>query len=105
MRRHWKRLAKSASNAACDDRERTEALTGALQGDWRVEVPEGFIRRFRDILDDHQGDLFGESVTGRLEALRRETADRPPGRHRAGLRDPGATRRVPRRGSTCQGSR
>ena len=77
MRRHWKRLAKSASNAAFDDRETSAALTGALQGDWRDEVPESFIGRILDILDDPQGDLFGESVTGRLEALRRETADRP----------------------------
>ena len=43
MRRHWKRLAKSASNAAFNDRETSAALTGALQGDWRVEVPESFI--------------------------------------------------------------
>ncbi len=77
MRRHWKRLAKSASNAACDDRETTETLTGALQGDWGVEVPTGFAGHLRNIIDDRQGDLFGESVFGQLEALRGKTADSP----------------------------
>ena len=78
MRRHWKRLAERASNAAYDDKERTDALTGALQGDWRVEVSEGFVGRLRNILDDRQGDLFGKSVTERLDALRGEIADSPP---------------------------
>ena len=77
MRRHWKRIAKRASNAACDDEERTEALTGALQRDWNVEVPESLVGRLRSILDDRQGDLFGESATERLEALKGETADSP----------------------------
>ena len=44
-------------------------MTGALQGDWRVEVSVGFVGRLRDILGDHQGDLFGGLVTGRLKAL------------------------------------
>ena len=70
MRRHWKRLAERASNAAWDAEERREALTGALQRDWRVEVPAGFVGRVRDILDDQQGDLFRGSATARLEALR-----------------------------------
>ena len=75
--RHWKRLAKSASNAACDDRETTETLTGALQGDWRAEVPEGFVGHLRNIIADRQGDLFGESAIRHLEALRGGTADSP----------------------------
>ena len=79
MRRHWKRLAKRASNAACDHKERTEALTSALQRDWNAEVPEGLVGRLRSILDDRQGVLFGESATERLEALRGETADSPLG--------------------------
>ena len=77
MRRHWKRLAKRASNSACDDEERTEALTGALQRDWNVEVPESLVGRLRSILDNRQSDLFGESATERLEALKGETADSP----------------------------
>ena len=77
MRRHWKRLAERASNAAWDAEERREALTGALQRDWRVEVPAGFVGRVRDILDDQQGDLFRGSATARLEALSGETADSP----------------------------
>ena len=77
MRRHWKRLAKCTSNDAFDNRERSEALTGALQGDWRLEVPERFTERLRHILDDHQGDLLGEPATKRLEALRRQTAGHP----------------------------
>lgn len=77
MRRHWKQLAKSASNAASDGRETTETLTGALQGDWRAEVPEGFVGRLRNIIADRQGDLFGESAIRHLEALRGGTADSP----------------------------
>ena len=77
MRRHWKQLARSASNAAWDDRETTETLTGALQGDWRVEVPAGFVGHLCSIIDDRQGGLFGESVIGQLEALRGKTTDSP----------------------------
>ncbi len=77
MWRHWKRLAKRASNAACDDQERTEALAGALQRDWSLEVPAGLPGRLRDVLDDRQGDLLGDSATERLEVLRRETEDSP----------------------------
>ena len=77
MRRHWKRLAKRASNAACDDQERTEAFTGALQRDWNLEVPAGLPGRLRDILEDRQGDLLGDSAPDRLEVLRGATADSP----------------------------
>lgn len=77
MPRHWKRLAKRASNAACDDQERNEALAGALQRDWVLEVPAGLPGRLRDILDDRQGDLLGDSAPERLEVLRGETADSP----------------------------
>ena len=77
MRRHWKRLAKRASNAACDDQERTQALAGALQHDWNHEIPPGLPGRLRDILDDRQGDLLGDSAPERLEVLRGETADSP----------------------------
>ena len=77
MRRGWKRLAERVANAAFDDEERREALAGALQGDWSAEVPEGLVGCLRDVLDDHQGDLFGDSVTERLEALRGEAAGRP----------------------------
>ena len=77
MRRHWKRLAKRASNAACDDQERTEALADALQRDWNLEVPAGLPRRLRDVLDDRQGDLLGDSAPERLEVLRGETANGP----------------------------
>jgi hypothetical protein len=76
MRRGWKRLAERAANAAFDDSERRDALAGALQGDWRNEV-EDLVGRLRDVLDDHQGDLFGESVTERLEALRGQAAGCP----------------------------
>ena len=77
MRRHWKRLAKSASNAACDDRETTETLTGALKGDWRAEVPEAFVGHLRNIIDDRQGALFGESAIEQIQALRGKAADSP----------------------------
>ncbi len=77
MRRHWKRLAKRASNAACDDQERTQALAGALQHDWNHEIPPGLPGRLRDILDDRQGDLLGDSAAERLEVLRGETANSP----------------------------
>ena len=77
MRRGWKRLAERAANAAFDDHERRDALASALQDDWRVEVPDGLVGRLRDVLDDHQGDLFGESVTARLEALRGQAAGCP----------------------------
>lgn len=77
MRRHWKWLAKRASSPACDDQERAEALTGALQRDWNLEVPADLPGRLRDILDDHQGDFLGDSATARLEALRGETAGSP----------------------------
>ncbi len=77
MRRGWKQLAERAANAAFDDKERTEALAGALQGDWVSEVPQGFVRHLRIVLDDHQGDLFGESVAEQLETLRGETAGHP----------------------------
>ena len=76
MRRGWKRLAERASNPAFDDNERREALVGALQGDWRDEA-EDLVGRLRDVLDDHQGDLFGESMTERLEALRGQAAGCP----------------------------
>ena len=72
MRRHWKRFAKRASNAACDDQERTEALADVLQRDWNLEVPAGLPRRLRDVLDDRQGDLLGDSAPERLEVLRGE---------------------------------
>ena len=77
MRRGWKRLAERVANAAFDDEERREALAGAVQGDWSAEVPEALVGRLRDVLDDHQGDLFGDSVTERLEALQGEAAARP----------------------------
>lgn len=77
MRRGWKRLAERAANIAFDDRETSDALAAALQGDWDVEVPENFVGHVRDALDDHQGDLFGTSVTEKLEALRGEAAGRP----------------------------
>lgn len=77
MRRHWKRLAKRASNAACDEQERTEALAGALQRDWNLEVPAGLPGRLRGVLDDRQGDLLGDSATERLEVLRGATVDGP----------------------------
>ena len=77
MRRHWKRFAKRASNAACDDQERTEALADVLQRDWNLEVPAGLPRRLRDVLDDRQGDLLGDSAPERLEVLRGETANGP----------------------------
>ena len=77
MRRGWKRLAERAANTAFDDRETGDALAGALQGDWNVEVPENFVGHVRDALDDHQGSLFGTSVTEKLEALRGEAAGRP----------------------------
>ena len=77
MRRGWKRLAERVANAAFDDNERRDALVGALQGDWRVEVPDGLVRHLRDVLDDHQGNLFGESVTERLEQLRGQAAGCP----------------------------
>ena len=72
MRRHWKRFAKRASSAACDDQERTEALADVLQRDWNLEVPAGLPRRLRDVLDDRQGDLLGDSAPERLEVLRGE---------------------------------
>lgn len=77
MRRGWKRLAERAANIAFDDRETSDALAQALQGDWDVEVPENFVGHVRDALDDHQGHLFGTSVTEKLEALRHEAAGRP----------------------------
>ena len=77
MRRGWKRLAERAANAAFDDNERREALAGALQGDWSVEVSDGFVGQLRNVLNDHQGDLFGESVIERLEALRSQTTGGP----------------------------
>lgn len=76
MRRGWKRLAERASNAAFDDNERRDALVGALQGDWRDEA-EDLVGHLRDVLDDHQGDLFGESVTDQIEALRGQAAGCP----------------------------
>ena len=83
MRPGWKRLAERAANIAFDDREIGDALAGALQGDRDDEVPENFVGHVRDALDDHQGDLFGTSVTEKLEALRGEAAGRPlAGAHR-----------------------
>ena len=52
-------------------------MTGALQGDWRAEVPEGFVGHLRNIIADRQGDLFGESAIRHLDALRGGTADSP----------------------------
>ena len=72
MRRGWKRLAKRATNAAFDDAARSEALAGALQEDFRAEMPESVVRHLRHVLDDSQGDLFVESGTERLETLRDE---------------------------------
>ena len=77
MRRSWKRLAERASNPAFNDAERRDALAAALQGDWRDEIPPGFVGDLRNVLDDHQGELFGESVIERLQALSGETAGRP----------------------------
>lgn len=77
MQRGWKRLAERAANIAFDDRETSDALAGALQGDWVNEVPQGLVRHLRDVLDDHQGDLFGDSVAERLEALGGQVAGRP----------------------------
>ena len=77
MRRGWKRLAESAANIAFDDRETRDALAEALRRDWVDEVPENFLGHVRDALDDHQGSLFGTSVTDKLEALRGEAAGRP----------------------------
>ena len=77
MRRGWKRLAERSANIAFDDTATSDALAGALQGDWDVEVTENFVGHVRDALDDHQGNLLGDSVTERLEALRGEAAGRP----------------------------
>ena len=77
MRPGWKRLAERASNPAFNDRERADALVAALQDDWRVEIPRGFVRNLRNVLNDHQGELLSEPPIDRLEALRRETAGRP----------------------------
>ena len=73
MRHGWKRLAERAWNPAFDDTERCEALAEALRGDWTDEVPQPLVRRLRDVLDDVQGDVFGDPLTVRIEGLRGET--------------------------------
>ena len=77
MRLGWKRLAERAWNVAFDDTERREALAEALRGDWRVEVPERLVRCLRDVLNDAQGDLFGDPLTVRLAELRGDNTAGP----------------------------
>ena len=77
MRHGWKRLAERAWNPAFDDTERCEALAEALRGDWTDEVPQPLVRRLRDVLDDVQGDVFGDPLTVRIEGLRGENTAGP----------------------------
>ena len=77
MRRGWKRLAERAWTDPFNDSERSRALATALENDWAIEVPKDLVARLRDVLDDHQGDLFGEPVIKRLEALRGDASGCP----------------------------
>lgn len=74
MRRGWRRLANRAANAAFDGAELGQALNRALAEDLRAEGADSLVRRARRVLDDSHDDLFGESTTERLEALRADAA-------------------------------
>ena len=77
VRRGWKRLMECAGNPAFDTNDVADACSEALRGDWRSEVPQGFVADLRNILGDPEGDLFEDVLKRRLQAVRGDTAGLP----------------------------
>ena len=74
MPRGWKKLAERADKMAYAPEEVRDALPGALEQDWREEVPDRLFRQVRDIIGDSQSSVFDNQRSERLEVLHRETA-------------------------------
>lgn len=71
MRKAWKELAKRADNDAYASDDVRAALDGALERDWRADVPTSLPDKVLDALSVDQASLFGgDQRIERLEELR-----------------------------------
>ena len=75
----WKRLAECADKRAFAPEDVRIALSGALEQDWRAQIPSGLLRTVKSILGDHQTSLFSDQQVAKLEGLRGSTAAHPLG--------------------------
>lgn len=73
----WKKLAECADKRAFSDEEVCDRLRVALEKDWRKEMPDALVCKFREILSDNQTDFFCNQTTHRLKLLRKEAAGYP----------------------------
>lgn len=72
LRRGWKRTAQRADTPSYEAAEVRLAASGALEEDWRSEVPEACLRRLGEIcVDQRQLSLLGDSRSAELAAERR----------------------------------
>ena len=77
MRPAWKKLAEYADKEAFAAEEVGDALSEALERDWRAEIPESLRRQVQTILHDDQDDLFCNQRALKLEALMSLTSGYP----------------------------
>ena len=77
MRPGWKKLAECADNEAFSTEEVCDRLRVALEKDWRKEMPEALVCKFREILSDSQTNFFYNQTADRLKLLWGEAAGYP----------------------------
>lgn len=77
MQSKWKKLAKYADKEAFSAEDVCDRLRGALENDWRKEVPQTFVLKISKVLSDNQTDIFGSQTTHSLQLLLREAAGSP----------------------------
>lgn len=78
MRRRWKVLAERADNPSFEPAQVCEAISAALEEDFREEVPQPILAAIRNVLDDGlQRSLFFNQKVAELTALKRSAAGHP----------------------------
>ena len=79
MRPGWKRVAKCGDNIAFAPEEIGKAIVRALHQDCNHEIGPEFLLAIRGVFTNHESDLFKDSMTPQLDALR-DTAGHGIGR-------------------------
>jgi hypothetical protein len=71
MRAAWKRTAERADKPAYSAAEVADAMSRAVEDDWRAEIPESCIKSLSHILGDQQLSLLDDTNAAQFAAVRR----------------------------------